>query len=44
MKFLDQVKIFIKAGKAAVVLQVLGEKNLWSLVALMEEMEAEEVL
>ena len=44
MKFLDQVKIFIKAGNGGSGSQVLEEKNLLNLGALMEETEVKEVL
>ena len=44
MKFLDQVKIFIKAGDGGQDRQVLEEKNLLSLEDQMEEMEEKVVL
>ena len=38
MKFLDQAKIYIKAGNGGSGSEVLGGKNLLSMVALMAEM------
>ena len=44
MKFLDQVKIYVKAGTAVVALLVSEEKNLLNLVVLTGEMEVKEDL
>ena len=44
MKFLDQVKIFIKAGDGGSGSPSLEEKNLLNLEDRMAEMEAKEVL
>ena len=41
MKFLDQAKIYIKAGMVDLVQQVFEEKNLLNLEVLMEVMEAD---
>ena len=41
MKFLDQAKIFIKAGNGGSVQPVLEEKSLLNLEGLMAVMEAE---